>query len=105
MTVLYLTDYNCRRYAVTFEKIGSFKIQKFEDISNDEKKLYVKPLRTFLGKSEVFHMTIMSGAVDKSIYDGNTILLETSKEKNKHRWVYIGGNKICSFVTFDDIYK
>ena len=56
MTVLYLTDYNCRRYAVTFENNGCVKIQKFEDISNDEnKKLYVKPLRTFLGKKKFFN--------------------------------------------------
>ena len=47
----------------------------------------------------------MSGAFDKSIYDGNTTLLETSNENNKHRWVYIGGDKICSFVTYDDIYN
>ena len=47
----------------------------------------------------------MSGAFDKSINDGNTILFEISNEKNKHRWIYFGGDKICSFVTDDDFFK
>ena len=38
-------------------------------------------------------------------YDGNNILLKISDEKDRHRWVYVGGDKVCSFLTDDDIYK
>ena len=37
--------------------------------------------------------------------DGKTILLKISDEKDRHRWVYVGGDKVCSFLTDDDIYK
>ena len=47
----------------------------------------------------------MSGAFDKSVFDGNTILLKISEENGKHRYVYIGGDMICSFLTSDNIYK
>ena len=65
----------------------------------------MKPLRKFLGKSEVCELTRMSGAFDKPTFDGNTILLKISEENDKHRLVYIGGDKICSFLTDDDFYK
>ena len=41
-------------------------------------------------------MTAMSGAFDKSVFDGNFILLEISEE-NRHRYVYIGGNMCVLF--------
>ena len=66
-------------------------------------KYTVKPLGTFLGKSEVCDMT--SGAFDKSVSNGNTILLKVSEEYGRHSYVYIGGNKICSFLTNDNIYR
>ena len=47
----------------------------------------------------------MSGAFDKSVFDGNTILLKISEENGKHRYVYIGGDMICSFLTKDNIDK
>ena len=47
----------------------------------------------------------MSGAFDKSVFDGKTILLKITKENDRHRYVYIGGNMICSFLTNDNIYK
>ena len=50
-------------------------------------------------------MTLMSGALDKSVFDGNIILLEISEENDKHRYVYIGLDMICSFLTKDNIYK
>ena len=37
--------------------------------------------------------------------DGNTIQLNTSEENDRHRWVYVGGDKVCSFLTDDDRYK
>ena len=106
MTVIYSTEYNCTRYAATFEVIGSVRVQKFEDIPDYEKNiLCVKPLRTNLGKSEICEMTKVSGAFDKKIFDGNNILLKTSEGKDKHRWGYIGGDMVCSFLINDDIYK
>ena len=50
-------------------------------------------------------MTRTSGAFDKSIYDGSTISLKIGEQTVKHRWVYIVGDKICSFLTDDDLYK
>ena len=54
-----------------FSKNGRIKVQIFEDISDDENNiLCVKPLRTFLGKSEVCDMKLMPGAFGKSVFDG-----------------------------------
>ena len=50
-------------------------------------------------------MTLSSGSEDKEVFDGNTILLEIGIENNKHRYLYIGGDMICSFLTNDRIYK
>ena len=47
----------------------------------------------------------MSGALDKSVFDGNTILLKISEECGRQRYTYIGGDVVCSFLTNDDIYK
>ena len=106
MTVIYLREFNCTRYAITFENIGCVRVQKFEDISEDEKNnLCVEPSRTILGKSEICKITKISGAYETKIFDGNTILLKISEENDKHSWVYIGGDKVCSFRTNDDIYK
>ena len=75
MTVICLTEYNRRRYAVAFENIVCVKLQNFEDISDYENNLlYIKPSETFSGKSAVCDMTMMSVASDRSVYDGNTIL-------------------------------
>ena len=45
----------------------------------------------------------MSGALDKSMFDGNTTLLEISEKNDKHRYLFIGGDIICSFLTNDNI--
>ena len=88
MTVLYLTDYNTRCYGVAFENNGCVTVQKFEAISDNEDKILCgKPLRTILSKSEVCYMTLISGASDKSVFDGNTILLKLSEEIDRHRYV------------------
>ena len=84
---------------------GCIKLQKFEDISDDENNKYcVKRWETFLVKSEVCDMTSMSGAFDKSVFDGNTILLELSEECGRHWYVHVGGIMICSFPTSDNLY-
>ena len=50
-------------------------------------------------------MTEMSGALDKPVFGGNTTLLKISEENNKYRYVYIGGNMVCTFLTNDRIYE
>ena len=48
---------------------------------------------------------MFSGAFDKKVFDGNTILLKISEENEKHNQVYIGGDMVCSFMTSDNIYE
>ena len=106
MTIIYITEYNCKCYAVTFENKGWVKVQKFDDESLDENIIYtVNPMETFLGKSQSCTMTALSGAFDKSCFDGNTILLKVDIENGKNKYVYIGGDMVCSFITSDNIYE
>ena len=82
------------------------KVQKLKDVLDDENIIYkVNPIQTFIGKSLCCDMTESSGAEDKEFFNGNTILLRVSEENNKHRYVYIGGDMVCSFLTNDKIYK
>ena len=104
MTVLYITEYKTKRYAVTFQNNECVKVQNIEDISNHRNNIdCVKTLETFLGKIEVCDITAISGAFDKSVFDGNTILPKIGEECYKHRYVYIGGKMICSFLINDII--
>ena len=104
--MIYIAENNCECYGVTFQNNGCVKVQNFEDISNDENTVYcVKPMEIFLGKSQVCNMTVFSGARDKKVFDGNTILLKISEEIGKHKYVYIGGDIVCSFMTTDNIYE
>ena len=106
MTIIYITENNTKRYGVTFKNNDCVNVQKFEAISNDENTIYsVKPMEIFLGKSQVCNMTIFSGAKDKEVFDGNTTLLKVGIENGKNRYVYIGGDMVCSFLTNDKIYK
>ena len=106
MTIIYLTEYNTRCYRVTSQNNGCFKVQKLKDITNLENNIFcVQPLQLFSGKSKVCDMTLMSGVFDKSVFDGNIILLKIFEEKDKHMYLYIGGDMICSFLTKDKIYK
>ena len=91
---------------MTFQNNGCVKVQKFGDISNDENTiLSVKTMRIFLSKTEVCNMTMFSGAFDKKVFDGNTILFKTSEENEKHKYVYIGGDIVCSSMTSDNIFE
>ena len=81
-------------------------MQKLKDVSEDKNIVYkVNPTETLLGKSQLCDITEFSGAKDKKVFHGNTILLKVSEENNKHRYVCIGGDMVCSFVTNDRIYK
>ena len=89
-----------------YENNGNSKVQKLEDISAYENNIYyVKPLEVFIGKSQECEMTEMSGALDKPVFNGNTILFKNSEENNKHRYVSFGGNIVCTFLTDDEIYR
>ena len=106
MTVIYITENNCECYAVTFQNKGWIKKQKFQDESLDENIIYtVNPMETFLGKTQSCTMTALSGAFDKACFDGNTILLKVGIEIGKNKYVCIGGDMVCSFMTSDNIYE
>ena len=106
MTIIYVAENNCECLAVTFQNKGWIRVQKLEDVSEDENIIYeVNPMETFVGKSVCCEMTEFSGARNKKCFDGNTILLKISEENIKHRYVYIGGDKVCSFLTNDKFYK
>ena len=106
MTIIYVTEYNTKCYAVTSQNKGWMKVQKIKDVGDDKNIIYeVNPIETFIGISQLCDMTEFSGAKDKEVFDGNTILLEIGKENNKHKFVYIGGDMVCSFLTCDRIYE
>ena len=106
MTIIYVIEYNTYCYGVTLRNKGWVRVQKLKDVHVDENIIFeVNPMKTFLGKSQLRKMTKFSGARNKEVFDGNTILLEIGKENNKHKFVYIGGDMVCSFLTNDRIYK
>ena len=106
MTIIYITENNTKCYAVTSKNKGLMKVQKIRDVGDDKNIIYeVNPMQKFIGKSQLCNMTEFSGAEDKEVFDGNTILLKIGIENNKHRYVYIGGDMVFSFLTNDKIYK
>ena len=106
MTIIYVAEHNCECLAVTFKNNEMIRVQKLEDVSIDKNVIYeVNPMETFIGKSLYCDITEFSGAEDKEVFNGNTILLKVSEENNRHRYVFIGGDMVCSFLTNDKIYK
>ena len=106
MTIIYITENNTECYAVTSQNKGWIKVQKIRDVGHDKNIIYeVNPMQIFIGKSQLCNLTKFSGAKDKEVFDGNTILLEVGIENNKHKYIYIGGDQVCSFLTNDRIYK
>ena len=106
MTIIYVTENNTECYGVTFQNNGMIRVQKLENVSDDKNIIYeVNPMETFIGKSLSCDMTEFSGAMDKEVFNGNTLLLKVSEENNMYRYVYIGGDRVCSFLTIDKIYK
>ena len=88
MTIIYVAEHNCECLAVTFKNNGMIRVQKIEDVSDDENIIYeVNPIETSIGKSLVCDMTLYPGPADKEVFNGNTILLKVSEENNKHRYV------------------
>ena len=87
MTVIYLTEYNTKCYAVTLQNKGCIKVQKFRDGSLDGNIIYtVNPIETFLAKSQSCSMTALSGAFNKGCFGENTILLKVGIENGKHNF-------------------
>ena len=106
MTIIYVAEHNCECLTVTFKNNGMIRVQKVEDVSDDKNIIdEVNPMETFIGKSQLRNMTDFSGANDREVFNENTILLQVGEENNKHRYVYIGGDMVCSFLTNDKIYK
>ena len=106
MTTIYITENNCECYAVTLQNNNCVIVQNFKDGTLDENIIYtVNPKETFLGKSQSCNMTTLSGAFDKECFNGNTILLKVIIENGKNKYVYIGGDMVCSFMTNDNIYE
>ena len=106
MTIIYVAENICERLAITVRNKGWIRVQKLEDVSEDKNIIYeVNPMETFFGRSQLCNMTKFSGSEDKGLFNGNTILLRIGIENNKHRYVYIGGDMVCSFLTNDNIYK
>ena len=106
MTIIYITENNTECYAVTSQNKGWIRVQRLEDVSKDKNIIYeVNPMETFIGKSENCKMTYFSGARNREVFNGNTILLKVNEENNKKTYVYIGGDMVCSFLTNDKIYK
>ena len=106
MTIIHVAENNCDCLAVTFRNNGMIRVQKLEDVSDDENIIYeVNPMETFIGKSLCCDMTEFSGVEDKEVFKGNTNLLKIAEENNMHRYVYIGGDMVCSFLTKDKSYK
>ena len=99
MTIIYVAENNCQCLAVTLKNNGMIKVQNLQDISGDDKNIIYKvnPMESFIGKSEDCKMTYFSGARDKEVFDGNRILFKVSEENNRHRYVYVGGDQVCSF--------
>ena len=62
-------------------------------------------MRISLGRSQLCKMTMFSGAFDKKVLDEKTILLKINEENGKHKYVYIGGDMVCSFMNIDNIYE
>ena len=107
MTVIYITEDNCKCYAVTCQNNGFVQVQQFEDVSeSDENIIYsINPMKIFLSKSQSCSMIALSGAFDKNCFDGKTISLKVGIENGKNKYVYIGGDMVCSFMTSDNIYE
>ena len=81
-------------------------MRKIEDISDDKNNIYcVKHLEMVLGKTESCLMTAFAGAFNKTVFNGNTLFFKKSEKNNKHRYLYIGGDMVCSFLNNDKIYK
>ena len=83
MTIIYVAENNCECLAVTARNKGWIRVQKLKDVSKDKNIIYeVNPIETFIGESEDCKKTYFSGARDKEVFNGNTVLLKIGEENN-----------------------
>ena len=49
MTVIYITENNCKCYAVTFQNNGFVQVPHFEDVSESDKNIIysINPMESF----------------------------------------------------------
>ena len=66
MTIVYVTENNCQCYGVTLQNKRWIRVQKLQDVSEDENIIYkVNPMETFLGNSHLCNMSEFSGGIKK----------------------------------------
>ena len=62
MTIIYVCENNCECIAVTTRNKGWVRVQRLEDVSNDNNIIYeVNPTEIFIGKIIDCKMTEFSG--------------------------------------------
>ena len=100
MMDIYMMQYNYRsRYLVVINQNTYVSVYKYEKNEFDQPFLSFQVKNIFIGKSKICSMTEFSGALNKSNFDGNTILLEFEDSK----YVYISRLEIFEFRTDDKI--
>ena len=97
---IYMIQHNWQsKYLVVINENTHVSVYKYEKCKFDAPFVSFQAKNIFIGKSKICVMTENSGALNKSEFDGNTILLEC--EDNKY--VYISGLEIFEFRTDDKI--
>ena len=101
MMNIYMMQYNygSRYLVVRNENTYVVSVYKYEKYNIDRPFLSFRVKNIFLGKSMICSMTEVSGALNNSHFDGNTILLECEDSK----YVYISALEIFEFRTEDKI--
>ena len=95
----FIKQFNYRfRYSVVIIDANVY-VYKYEKYKFDPPFLFFQIKNIFIGKSNACLLTDFSGAGDKIVFDGNTLLLEC--ETSEH--VYIPGLEIFQFKTDDKI--
>ena len=106
MTIIYVTEYNTKCYGVTLQNNGLVKVQELEDVHDDENIIFeVNPVKTFWVKVNYVKWQNFRELEIKKYLMEILFYLKIGKENNKHKYVYIGGDMVCSFLTNDRIYK
>ena len=96
MMEILLMGYNYRlKYLVMMN--GGVYVYKYDKCKFDQPFLSFQAKHIFCGKSKVCRMTEFSEALDNTLFDGNTLLLERKVSKN----IYISGLEVLEFRTDD----
>ena len=87
------------KYLVVVNENTYVSVYIYEKCKFDQTFLCFQAKKFFIAKSKLCSMTEVSGAMDKSNFNGNTVLLEVEDEKH----VYLSGLEIFEFRTDDKI--